>query len=333
MIHHLRARARASRFAVVSSLACAVGIVVGCSVDSSSPLHGGGGPTTTPMPAADSGHGSDSSSPEAPVDAAAPSPQSDACADGGCAPPSGCAAHAGAAFCDDFDRADALTPGKTRWDFIEPTDQPVATLSTVQKVSAPSSLLSRVIDGTTPGAKFAKTVTKAGFTKATWEYDVFLENIGTTDGFFLDDFQFTDAAGPDTFGFRLVMFSKGGVVDLARVEHNQQVTGGPYVIEPGLAVGAVTLGKWHHLKQSVKFDFATADAGAADAGDAGTANGGVEYTLWIDDAPAPAFQKKYAAPTRQQTAFARIAGMPLVFNKANSAGLKIYWDNHVVDLQ
>jgi hypothetical protein len=288
------------------------------------------------MPATDGGHGSDPTVPQTPVDAATgPATETDACADGGCAPLSGCAAHAGAAFCDDFDRADALTPGKTRWDFIEPTDQPVATLSAVQKVSAPSSLLSRVIDGTTPGAKFAKTVTKASFTQATWEYDVFLENIGTTDGFFLDDFQFTDAAGPDSFGFRLVMFSKAGALDLVRVEHNQQVTGGPYVIEPGLATGAVALGKWHHFKQSVKFDFGSGDAGAGDAGDAGDAGAGqtIEYSLWIDDAAAPAFQKKYAAPTRQQTAFARIAGMPLVFNKGNSAGLKIYWDNHVVDLK
>ncbi len=88
-----------------------------------------------------------------------------------------------------FDLADALKPGSTKWDFIEPTEQPVATLSAVQKVSAPSSLLSRIIDGTTPGAKFAKTVTKAGFKETTWEYDLFLENIGGTDGFFLDDFQ------------------------------------------------------------------------------------------------------------------------------------------------
>jgi hypothetical protein len=307
--------------------------VVGCTVDSTSPLRAGGS-TTTPTPAIDGGYtGADPGNTEPPADAATgPATETDACADGGCAPVSGCAARPGAAFCDDFDKADALTPGKTKWDFIEPTDQPVATLSTVQKVSAPSSLLSRVVDGTTPGAKFAKTVTKASFNEATWEYDVFLENIGTTDGFFLDDFQFTDSAGPDSFGFRLVMFAKAGALDFIRVEHNQQVTGGPYVIEPALATGAVALGKWHHFKQSVKFLFASGDAGAADAGDAGAGNA-VEYSLWVDDAATPAFQKKYAAPTRQQTSFARIAGMPLVFNKGNSTGLKIYWDNQVLDLK
>lgn len=333
MIH--RARARASRFLLVSSAACAVGIVVGCTVDTpSAPTPDTSSPGTT-VPAVDSGNGHDSTVPETPVDAATDAATGDACADGGCAAPTGCAAHPGVAFCDDFDDVDALKAGKTKWDFIEPTDQPVATLSAVQKVSAPSSLLSRIIDGTTPGAKFAKTVTKAGFVQTTWEYDVFLENIGTTDGFFLDDFQFTDAAGADSFGFRLVMFSKAGAIDFLRVEHNQQVTGGPYIIEPALPSTAVTLGMWHHFKQEVKWAFASGDAGTSDAGDAGDGGAGdrVDYSLWIDDAVMPAFQKKYAAPTRQQTAFARIAGMPLVFNKANSAGLKIYWDNHVLELK
>lgn len=324
-----RLRARATGFIFVSA-ACALGVAAGCS-DSTSPLEPGGDPPATTVP------GKDSSAPQvdsgdAPVDAAADTGEpTDGGADTGVIL-TGCAARPEAAFCDDFDDADALKPGKTKWDFIEPTDQPVATLSTVQKVSAPSSLLSRIIDGTTPGAKFAKTVTKAGFKEASWEYDVFFENVGTTDGYFLDDFQFSDSAGPDAFGYRLVMFANAGAIGELKVEHNQPATGGPYVIEPALAAGKVVLGKWHHFKQTVKFDFASGDAGASDAGDAG-AGDRVTYSLWIDEGAAPAFQKSYAGPTRQQATFARIAGMPLVFNKANSAGLKIYWDNHVLELK
>ncbi len=242
------------------------------------------------------------------------------------APLQGCGLRAASAFCDDFDSPDALKPGKTKWDFIEPTDQPVATLSGTQKVSAPSSLLSRIIDGTTPGAKFAKTITKAGFKEATWEYDVFLDNIGTTDGFFLDDFQFSDSGGADSFGFRLVAFANAGALDFIRVEHNAGANSGPYVLEPNLAAGTVKLGAWHHFKQSVKFDFATGDAGDAGADS-------VTYALTVDDAATPTFTKKYAGVTRAQATFARFAGLPLIFNKANSTGLKIYWDNHVAELK
>lgn len=252
------------------------------------------------------------------------SPEEDACADESCnVPPTGCKAFPEAAFCDDFDSADALMPTKTKWDFIEPTEQPVATLSTVRAVSAPHSLLSRVIDGTTPGAKFAKTVTKANFTEVTWSYDVYFDSIGAEDGFFLDDFQFTDAAGPDSFGFRLVMFAQGTAIKELKVEHNQQVTGGDYIIEPALPAGAVALGKWHHFEQKVKFTFESADP----------AQNKAEYTLRIDGATTPAFQKVYPGATRDQIAFARIAGMPLVFNKERSAGLAIHWDNHVLELK
>jgi hypothetical protein len=327
-----RLQARATSIIALSAAACAFAVAVGCSDTASSltkPEEQTSTPTPTPTPGREAGSMSpvDASVDELTDAASDATERTDACADGGCLPPPvGCAAQPQAAFCDDFDTADALTPGKTKWDFVEPTEQPVATLSTVQKVSAPSSLLSRIIDATTPGAKLAKTVTKAGFQEATWEYDVFFENVGTTDGFFLDDFQFTDG---DNFGFRLVMFANAGAIGELKVEHNQNATGGPYVIEPPLAAGKVALGKWHHFKQRVAFEFANPDAGAPDGG----ATNGVEYSLWVDDLTVPAFQKKYAGPTRQQAAFARIAAMPLVFNKEKSAGLKIYWDNHVLELK
>jgi hypothetical protein len=305
------------------SSAGAIAVAGGCSSSSDDD-------SPTPTPGVDSSAPRADSSPtpfdsSVPPEDAAPSDASvEDAADA--APLQGCAAHATSAFCDDFDSPNALKPGSTKWDFLEPTDQPVATLSTAQKVSAPSSLLSRIIDGTTPGAKFAKTITKAGFKEATWEYDVFLENIGTTDGFFLDDFQFSDSGGPDSFGFRLVAFANAGALDFIRVEHNAGANGGPYVLEPNLAAGTVTLGAWHHFKQDVKFEFA-----GADAGDGGADS--VTYTLTIDNGSTPAFTKKYAGVTRAQATFARFAGMPLVFNKGNSAGLKIYWDNHVTELK
>jgi hypothetical protein len=316
-------------FVFLSSSACALAVAGGCSsddpatsiaqpgADSSSPA-----PDGSVAPQLDSG--------EAPVDASVTDTSAPVDAADGAVALQGCAAHATAAFCDDFDSPDALKAGSTKWDFIEPTDQPVATLSTVQKVSAPSSLLSRVIDATTPGAKFAKTITKANFTEATWEYDVFLENIGTTDGFFLDDFQFTDAAGPDGFGFRLVMFSNAGAIGDFRVEHNANANGGPYVIEPDLPAGSATLNAWHHFKQDVKLAFASGDAGA-DAGDGGADS--ITYTLTVDDAATPAFTKTYPGITRAQATFVRFSGMPLIFNKDHSTGLKIYWDNHVTDLK
>ena len=324
-----RLRARATGFIFVSSAICALAAaaVVGCSDDASS-LDPGTDPSTPPSTGKDSGGGSRTdANEEIPVDAGRDSSTQTDAADGSIVTLQGCALRPEAAFCDDFDNADALKPGKTKWDFIEPTDQPVATLSPLLKVSAPNSLLSRIIDGTTPGAKFAKTVTKAGFKETSWDYDVYFENIGTSDGFFLDDFQFSDSAGPDAFGFRLVMFANAGAIGELKVEHNQQATGGPYVIEPALAAGTVSLGKWHHFKQNVKFTFATADGGA----DAGA--DGAEYTLTIDGSATPAFTKKYVGLTRAQATFARAAGMPLVFNKANSTGLKIYWDNHAIELK
>jgi hypothetical protein len=282
-----RLRARASCFIFVSAAACALAVAAGCSDDATSSLDRPGADPSTPQTGTDSGSRFDASV-ETPTDAGTDSATETDAADATAAL-QGCAARPGASFCDDFDSPDALKPGMTKWDFIEPTDQPVATLSTAQKVSAPSSLLSRIIDGTTPGAKFAKTVTKAGFKETTWEYDVFFENVGTTDGFFLDDFQFSDSAGPDAFGFRLVMFANAGAIGELKVEHNQPATGGPYVIEQALPAGKVVLGQWHHFKQTVKFTFATGDAGAGDAGDAG-AGDSAEYTLSIDDAPTPAFQ-------------------------------------------
>ena len=249
--------------------------------------------------------------------------QADACADGGCAQPSGCEAHPQASFCDDFDNPDALTPNKTKWDFIEPTEQPVATLSTVRAVSTPSSLLSRVIDKDTPGAKFAKTVTKANFTEVTWSYDVYFDAIGNEDGFFLDDFQFTDAFGPDTFGFRLVMFAQAGALREIKVEHNGEKNGGDYIIEPPLAAGTIELGKWHHFEQTVKFTF------AADGADADR----VLYSLRVDGAATPTFEKEYPGLTRERAEFARIAGLPLIFRKDLSAGLAIHWDNHVLEMK
>ena len=36
---------------------------------------------------------------------------------------------------------------------------------------------------------------------------------------------------------------------------------------------------------------------------------------------------------RDQASFARIAGLPLVFNKEKSAGLAIHWDNHVLEMK
>lgn len=312
-------------FAVVALSALAV--AAGCTEVTSD---AGSDPDPDPVtskPKKDAGSTTDDEDASVPTkDAGADVKEGDACADGGCAPASGCAAHPGASFCDDFDNADALTPNKTKWDFIEPTEQPVATLSTVRAVSTPNSLLSRVIDRDTPGAKFAKTVTKAGFTEVTWSYDVYFDAVGTEDGFFLDDFQFTDAAGPDTFGFRLVMFAQAGAINELKVEHNQQVTGGPYVIEAPLAAGTVELGKWHHFEQKVKFTFASNDTGDAGANT-------VVYSLHIDGAATPAFEKEYPGMTREQTAFARIAGMPLVFNKERSAGLAIHWDNHLLEMK
>lgn len=319
-------RVRIPRMGLVALTVSACALVAGCFEEegpstaeieppwSSSPPPSG----AADEPADDAPIGSDAgTSPAEPIDA---------CADGGCAPPpapTGCAARPEAAFCDDFDDPDALTPNKTKWDFLEPTAQPVLTLSKDRAVSAPSSLLTRVVDKDTPGAKFAKTVTKSGFTEVTWEYDVFFASIGTEDGFFLDDFQFSDAAGADSFGFRLVMFAEAGELKELKVEHNPFAIGKDYVIEPALPAGAVALGKWHHFEQTVKFVFASEGGGPDEDR--------VSYSLSIDGAAR--FEKDYAGPSREQAAFARIAGMPLVFNKERSTGLAIHWDNHVLEMK
>jgi len=319
MPHLLRLAHGRQIFAMVALSALAV--AAGCT----EATNAGEDPDVADTPSKDAGPKNDDASTSPGTDAGTDAKEdSDACANGECGTPAGCAGHPEASFCDDFDSADALTPNKTKWDFIEPTDQPVATLSSTRAVSAPSSLLSRVIDQDTPGAKFAKTITKAGFTEVTWSYDVYFDQIGNDDGFFLDDFQFTDAAGPDTFGFRLVMFAGAGTIREFKVEHNPNANGGAYVVEPALPEGAVALGKWHHFEQTVKFTFATGEDAGANT---------VLYTLKIDGAATPAFQKEYPGITRQQAAFARIAGLPLVFNKERSAGLAIHWDNHIVEMK
>lgn len=318
----LKLTSRASRL-VFASLALGGFVVAACADDENpaTPVR-----NSPPVNAVDAGNGNGerdgrSGPTDGGTDAAS---NGDACADGGCAPASGCELFPNASFCDDFDNADALTTGKSKWDFLEPTEQPVLTLSTDKAVSAPNALLTRVIDGDTPGAKFAKTVTKANFTEVTWAYDVYFESIGSEDGFFLDDFQFSDAAGADTFGFRLVMFARAGAIDALKVEHNQNIISSDYIIEPSLPAEAVALGRWHHFEQTVKFTFDP-------EGDAGAHK--VEYTLRIDEAATPTFQKEYPSGSREQIAFARVAGMPLVFRKDLSAGLKIHWDNHVLDLK
>lgn len=304
---------------LASAASLALVIAAGCSDDTSpatneSTTHSGNdgaGGTSTPGSSTATDAGAEASLPTTSKDTGAP-------------PPTGCGLYPDADFCDDFDSADALTAGKTKWDFLEPTDQPVLGLATDRAVSAPSSLLSRIVDGTTPGAKFAKTITKSGFTKVRWDYDIYLDAIGTTDGFFLDDFQFSDAVGADTWGFRLVMFAKESGLDFVRVEHNADAAGGPYVLEDALPAGTVALGKWMHFTQEVDFTFASGDAGDAGANTA-------VYTLSIDGAQA--FAKTYAGLTRERAAFARIAGLAYVFNKANSAGLAIHWDNQALALK
>lgn len=314
---------RPSRVMLASFVVGGLAVAAGCTEEENASTPRGNTPYVSPLPDPAQNDGVDGGSRDAASDA-----NPDACPDGGCASPAGCAAFPNAAFCDDFDGADALTSGKTKWDFVESSAQPVVTLSTARAVSTPSSVLTQVIDKDTPGAKFAKTITKAAFTEVTWAYDVYFESVGADDGFFLDDFQFTDdGGGADQFGFRLVMFAQDGAIKELKVEHNPFVIGGAYVVEPPIAAGTVALGKWHHFEQTVKFSFANADAGD----DAGANR--VDYTLRIDGAETPAFRKEYPSASRDQIDFARIAAMAFVFNKEKSAGLKIYWDNHVLEMK
>lgn len=236
--------------------------------------------------------------------------------------PTGCAAFPNADFCDDFDNAGAITTGTTKWDFLEDhSTQPVLALSTAQAVSAPNSLLTQIIDGSSPGAQFNKNLTKANLSDITWDYDVFVESAGNSDGFFLDDLQFTTN---NDFGFRLVLFSAGaadaGSTGDFRVEHNGDKVGDAYDIEPNFPADTLKIGQWSHFTQNAKFTF---------AGDAGTDS--VQYTLSIDGTQV--FQKSYKGLARADLSMAHVAGMALVFNKDHSAGTKIYWDNQVVTIK
>lgn len=303
----LRYRIRASHLVPFTALALA--IAAGCSNDetgSNDSLQAAAPNTDKKPPTTGGGDSGNTTPPIETTDRDADVPEK-----------TGCALTPSADFCDDFDSPDALTEGKTKWDFVERSEQPVATLSSDRAVSAPSSLLSQIIDGTTPGAKFAKTITKSNFTEATWDYDVYFENPGQNDGYFLDDFQFADA---DSFGFRIVVFAKDGAIDYARVEHN--AAGRDAEFGDRFPEGTITLGKWLHFKQTAKFTFAD---------DGGTAGNKVSYELDVDGTPV--WTKEYAGATRAQAAFARIAGLAYVFRKDLSAGLKINWDNQVLVLK
>lgn len=315
---------RAFRFGVSSLALCAMAVAVGCDDDDADT------PPTTTIPA---DGGKKDGSPAVYEDGAVEEDAgkdativTDAKAEAEAAAPQGCAAFPGADFCDDFDTAGALTAGTTKWDFIEPstTEQPVLTLSTGRAISAPNSLLSQIINAQSPGAQFNKKVTKASFTEATWEYDIYLESIGTGQGFLLDDFQF---AANDEFGFRILPFAEGGAIKEIKVEHNRGLTGGGTDANV-LSGDAIQLGKWHHFKQTVAFVFAT-DGGV-------TADGGapsVTYTLTIDRAASPTLEKTYAGAPRASITFAKIAGIPFAWDKGATAGLKINWDNHVLGLK
>ena len=312
-------RARAFRIAASTIALGALAVATGCDDDAEDsttpptktiPKDDGKAPSTTTR-VVDAGTGTA-------TDAAKDAEKKDVAVEAEAAAPQGCAAHATAAFCDDFDNAGALTAGTTKWEFIEQSEQPVVTLSTARAISTPNSLLTQIIDGTSPGAKFAKTLTKANFTEVTWDYDIYLDSVGTGAGFFLDDLQFADG---DTFGFRLVVLADQGEIGTFRVEHNHPILGGGDDFEP-VSAGTVQLGKWHHFTQSAKFEFST-DGGAST----------VKYSLHVDEEPTPAIEKTYPSATRAQIAFARFAGMPFVFDKAASAGLKIHWDNHVLEMK
>lgn len=312
-------RARALRISAGAIALSALAAAAGCdqtedvggdpSAETNTPDSGKDSSTTPPRQ--DAGTGTT-------TDAAQTADASDAAVEAEAAAPQGCALHTTASFCDDFDNAGALTVGTTKWEFIEQSEQPVVTLSTTRAVSTPNALLTQIIDGTSPGAKFAKTLTKANFTEVTWDYDIYLESVGTGAGFFLDDLQFAEG---DAFGFRLVILAEDGAIGTFRVEHNHPILGGNDDFEPA-AEGTVQLGKWHHFTQTTKFTFGS-DGGASM----------VAYSLTVDGATTPAIQKTYRTGTRDQIAFARFAGMPFVFDKAASAGLKIYWDNQVFDIK
>lgn len=326
---------RLSRIHVSAALALtfAIGAAVGCTESTPTPIPPPSDTdedaSTEPdasdddaSPPAEDG-GADANTGDASLEDASPDPDAATDTDADAAAPTGCAAEVGADFCDDFDDEDAFTAGVTKWDFVETGNPAPVSTSLERSVSQPRSALTQIFDGSTPGAKFAKTTTKAGFTEATWDYDIFLENIGNGGGFFLDDFQFTDDGGPDRFGFRLVILSDAGAIGTFRVEHNGDAAGTPYVIEPNLPDGTIELGKWHHLQQTVKFSFADADGGTD----------GVEYALYVDHQKAPTFTQTYSGITREKAAFVRFASLAYVFDKGASAGLKIHWDNSAVRIR
>lgn len=325
---------RFSRIHVSAALAFtfAIGAAAGCSESTPAPMTSPPGADEDASAEPDAG-GEDASAPssedagddatlgDASAEDASPDPDADA--DPGTDARTGCAAEEDADFCDDFDDEDAFAPGTTKWDFVETGDPAPVTTSTERSASLPRSALTRIFDGATPGAKFAKTTTKADFTEVTWDYDVYLANIGDGGGFFLDDLQFTDDGGPDRFGFRLVILSNGGAIGAFRVEHNGEAAGTAYVIEPNLPDGTVELGRWHHLRQTVKFTFADGDAGAD----------GVAYALYVDHQKAPAFTRTYSGISRETAAFVRFASLAYVFDKGASAGLEIHWDNSAVRIR
>lgn len=326
---------RLSRIHVSAALALtfAIGAAVGCTESTPTPIPPPSDTdedASTEPDASDDGAsppgedgGADANTGDASLEDASPDPDAATDTDADAAAPTGCAAEVGADFCDDFDDEDAFTAGVTKWDFVETGNPAPVSTSLERSVSQPRSALTQIFDGSTPGAKFAKTTTKAGFTEATWDYDIFLENIGNGGGFFLDDFQFTDDGGPDRFGFRLVILSDAGAIGTFRVEHNGDAAGTPYVIEPNLPDGTIELGKWHHLQQTVKFSFADADGGTD----------GVEYALYVDHQKAPTFTQTYSGITREKAAFVRFASLAYVFDKGASAGLKIHWDNSAVRIR
>lgn len=238
------------------------------------------------------------------------------------APPKGfCESQSGVAFCDDFDTPNALTPGSTKWDFLEPVTPPVLTLSTVQAVSKPNALLADFPgEPTAVGLRFAKTLPKADLTEAEWEFDLRFEALPADIGFFLTDFQFSDDGGVDRFGYRLVVFSNGeGKVNDVRVEHNRHISGAPDVLEPFFPQGTFKDQTWQNVKMNASFRF---------AGEGSATKDEVRFRLWLDRGATPIFDQTYDGAPRSKITLARIAGLPFLFQK--KAGHKLYWDNVAV---
>lgn len=289
---------------------------------------------TTPEPAIDSAADDASSAADTATEATADgaddaddaSPELDAASDAAADAPSDaaplgfCASQTGLAFCDDFDDPALSAPDATKWDFLEPVTPPVLTLSTAQARSGARSLLADFPgEPAAYGLRFAKTLPSSTFTEATWRFAVRVEALPANVGFFLVDYQFTDDGGPDRFGFRVVAFSDGdGKIKEARIEHNHPVLGGGDDFEPWLPAGAIKEGAWTQVEMRAKFTFA--------------AEGNtVTFRLTLDDASTPVLEKTYPAPDRSKIGFARIAGLPALFQK--TAGHRIHFDDVTVRLQ